>query len=161
MIAVTLDGIDKLDAALQAYPDVIRAALAAKADILASALVDNIRNDKLSGQVLQSRSGALAASLVYDIAGDADAITATVGSEGVAYAAIQEYGGKTAAHEIVAVKGAALAFLVDGALHFARKIEHPGSAIPERSYLRSSLEDFNDTLIAEFSDAAVESWETS
>ena len=72
-----------------------------------------------------------------------------VGSYGdVKYAAIQEYGGKTAAHEILPDKGNVLAFLVAGAMHFARRVEHPGSIIPERSYLRSSLDEMSADIVA-------------
>ena len=39
------------------------------------------------------------------------------------------YGGKTAAHDIVAVKAKALAFLAHGAQHFAKSVHHPGSVI--------------------------------
>ena len=75
------------------------------------------------------------------------------------YAAIQEYGGKTSAHEILPVKGDVLAFVVGGGQHFARRVEHPGSLIPERSYLRSSLDDMKDEILAALADAAAEAWE--
>ena len=45
------------------------------------------------------------------------------------------------------------------AQHFARKVEHPGSLIPERSYLRSALEDMKDEILASLTDAAAEAWE--
>ena len=73
--------------------------------------------------------------------------------------AIQEFGGKTAAHEILPVKAQALAFVAGGALRFARKVEHPGSLIPERSYLRSSLDEMSDEIVAALADAAAESLE--
>ena len=53
-------------------------------------------------------------------------MVASVASEGdVKYAAIQEYGGKTSAHEILPVKGQALAFLIGGAQLFARRVSIP------------------------------------
>ncbi len=91
---------------------------------------------------------------------EADGLRATIGSNGdVKYAAIQEFGGKTAAHEILPGKAQALAFIAGGALRFARKVEHPGSAIPERSYLRSTLDEMSDEIVAALTDAAVESLE--
>lgn len=159
MLTVALDGVDALDTALAAYPQAVAAALADKADALAAVLVDKIRNEKLAGEVLQSRSGALAASIAAEIVADPENTVATIGSSGVKYAAIQEYGGRTSAHEILPSKTAALAFVVDGAMRFARRVEHPGSTIPERSYLRSSLEEMSDQIAAEFSSAAAESWE--
>ena len=77
------------------------------------------------------------------------------------YAAIQEYGGKTSAHEILPAKGDVLAFVAGDGQHFARRIEHPGSVIPERSYLRSALEDMKDEIVAALADAAAEAWESA
>jgi phage gpG-like protein len=112
--------------------------------------------------VLAWRSGALAASIAAEVAGDGEDITATVGSFGdVKYAAIQEYGGKTGAHEILPDKARALAFVSGGAMHFARKVEHPGSVIPERSYLRSSLEEMSAEIVAALTATASESWEAT
>jgi phage gpG-like protein len=157
MFALELDGIEEMGARLDAYPAALGAALAAKAAELAAALADRVRNDKLAGAVLNARSGALRDSICSDVSADADGILALVGSNGdVKYAAIQEYGGKTAAHEILPVKAQALAFVVGGALHFARKVEHPGSMIPERSYLRSSLEEMSGEIVQTLAEAAAE-----
>ena len=90
-----------------------------------------------------------------DVAG----VVASVGSEGdVKYAAIQEYGGKTSAHEILPQKALALAFIAGGALRFARKVEHPGSLIPARSYLGATLDGMSDEIIAALAYAATETW---
>ncbi len=161
MLGVSLDGVAALDAALDSYAGDLADALAAKADVLAQALVDKIRNEKLAGEVLQSRSGALAASIAAEISSDPEQIVATISSQGVEYAAIQEYGGETSAHEILPSKAAALAFVINGALRFARRVEHPGSVIPERSFLRSSLDEMQDVIVAELADAATSSWSAS
>ena len=106
-----------------------------------------VKNDKLSGAVLNAGSGTLRDSIAANVSADADGVVASVGSEGdVKYAAIQEYGGKTSAHEILPIKAQALAFVVGGAQVFARRVEHPGSVIPERSSLRSSLDDMRDEI---------------
>jgi phage gpG-like protein len=160
MFALMLDGLADASTRLEAYPAALAAALDAKATELAAALVDVVRNDKLSGAVLNVRSGALRDSIVASVSADADGITASVGSESdVKYAAIQEYGGKTSAHEILPVKAQALAFIVNGVQHFARRVEHPGSLIPERSYLRSSLNDMQGDIVAALADAAAEALE--
>ena len=115
---------------------------------------------KLAGEALESRSGALAASIAAEVSGDGEDVAATVDSFGdVKYAAIQEYGGKTGAHEILPSKASVLAFVTDGAMHFARRVEHPGSLIPERSYLRSSLDEMSAEIVAALAAAASESWE--
>ena len=157
MFALELDGLDEASARLDTYPATLGVALAAKAAELAAALADRVKSDKLAGGVLNLRTGALQASIEPDVSVEDDGVRATVGSNGeVKYAAIQEYGGKTAAHEILPVKAEALAFLANGALRFARKVEHPGSVIPERSYLRSTLDEMSDEIIASLADAAAE-----
>lgn len=125
-----------------------------------AALADLVKSDKLAGGVLNARSGALSDSIVASVSAGVDGVLASVGSEGdVRYAAIQEYGGKTSAHEILPAKGDVLAFVIGDAQHFARRVEHPGSVIPERSYLRSALEDMKDEILAALADAAGEAWE--
>jgi phage gpG-like protein len=157
MFALELDGLDATSARLDSYPAALSAALAAKASELATALADLVKSDKLAGAVLNVRSGALQASIVGDASSDDQGARASVGSNGdVRYAAIQEYGGKTGAHEILPRKAQALAFTVGGAMRFARKVEHPGSLIPERSYLRSSLDEMSDEIISALSDAAAD-----
>ena len=157
MFAVELEGLDTTIARLDSYPGALAAALAAKATELAAALADLVKTDKLAGSVLSARSGALQASIVADVAADGDGVRALVGSSGdVKYAAIQEFGGKTGAHEILPAKAQALAFIAGGALRFARKVEHPGSLIPKRSYLRSSLDEMRDEIVAALAGAAAD-----
>jgi phage gpG-like protein len=62
----------------------------------------------------------------------------------VKYAAIHEFGGQTAPHLIVPKKAQALAFMgKSGNQVFARQVNHPGSKMPERSFLRSALNDMS------------------
>jgi len=157
MFAIELNGVEETSARLDGLPARLASAISAKAIELAAALADRVKTGKLAGGVLNAQSGALQASIVADVAADRDGIVALVGSTGdVKYAAIQEYGGKTAAHEILPVKAQALAFVAGGALRFARKVEHPGSVIPERSYLRSALQEMGDEITAALTDAASE-----
>lgn len=77
-------------------------------------------------------------------------VTSRVFIDTLPWARIQEEGGKTAPHVIEAVNGKALAFMAPGslglssgggsnALVFAKKVNHPGSRIPERTYARLAL----------------------
>ncbi len=160
MLSLSIDGAEALQARLDAFPAAVRNELAVKAQALSEALADKVRDEKLSGQVLNARTGALRDSIEAQASADGDEIVASVGSYGdVKYAAIQEYGGKTGAHEILPVKGKVLAFLVGGALRFARKVEHPGSVIPERSYLRSSLDEMSAEIVAALAATPAETWE--
>jgi phage gpG-like protein len=161
MSALEVQGLDETSARFDAYPAALQAALGAKATELAATLTDLVKN-KLSGAVLNTSSGALRDSIAASVTADADGVLASVGSEGdVKYAAIQEYGGKTSAHEILPVKGDVLAFVAGNGQHFARRVEHPGSVIPERSYLRSSLEDMKDEILAALADCATDAWESA
>jgi phage gpG-like protein len=159
MLSLSLSGDDALDARLDAYAGALGDAFAAKAETLAQALADAVKLDKLSGQVLAARSGALRDSIEAEVAADGDSIVATIASVGdVKYAAIQEYGGRTAAHEILPVKGKVLAFLAGGAMRFATRVEHPGSTIPERAYLRATLDEQADAIVAALAATPQETW---
>ena len=157
MLSVTLTGADALDARLDGLAPAVIAAVAATSAVLADQLLVLVRQ-KLGGAVLQPRSGALAASIGVDgptIAGDS--VVTTVFSRGdLKYAAIQEYGGVTAPHEILPSRAKALAFLAGGERVFARVVHHPGSHIPERSYLRSSLAEMASQIETGMTAAVVE-----
>ena len=162
MFTLEVQGLDETSARFDAYPAALQAALGAKATELATALADLVKDNKLSSAVLNTRSGTLRDSIAASVTADSDGILASVGAEGgVKYAAIQEYGGKTSAHEILPVKGDVLAFVAGDGQHFARRIEHPGSMIPERSYLRSSLEDMKDEILAALADCAADAGESA
>jgi len=155
-----LQGADKLESQLGNLPVNMRSQLEIKARDLATALVAKVRGEKLSGGVLQTKSGALKDSISAEFSLEDGSVTATIGSFGdVKYAAIQEYGGRTSAHEILPDKAQTLAFLVGGALRFARRVAHPGSTIPAHNYLRSSLDGSSDEIVAQFASVATEAWD--
>ena len=108
----------------------------------AAALLALVRA-KLSGEVLQARSGALRASMRADVAETRAGFDLRVASDGsVAYARIQEYGGRIAVPEIAPRNAKALVFAYGGRVVFAKAARAHAVNIPERSYMRSSLEDF-------------------
>jgi len=134
----------------------IHDALLDQAAALCNTVEARIRQ-KLSGEVLQARSGALAESISSSIDDDGSAVSVSTSSAGVPYAAIQEFGGKTAAHDIVAVKAKALAFSAGGGEVFAKSVRHPGSTIPARSYLASTLLEMRDEIESAWKQAVLES----
>jgi phage gpG-like protein len=147
MLKLSLEGADELSARLAALPDDLRAALAEKIDALAQEILAQIVGVNLSGGVLNARTGALRNSIELRRDDQESAFNVEIATDGSApYDAIQEYGGKTAAHEIVPDKATALAFMFGGKQVFARRVQHPGSQIPERSYMRSALEDRGDDI---------------
>lgn len=143
MIEVTLDA------------GAVQGALVQEADALRNILESRIQQ-KLSGGVLATRSGALAASIQSSVEDDGSAVAIVGSSTGVPYAAIQEFGGKTGAHDIVAVKAKALAFTAAGGQSFANRVHHPGSNIPARSYIGSSFAEMSAEIVAGFKQAVLE-----
>ena len=155
-----LEGADALDGRLGSLPAEMRALLETKARLLAEKLAAKVRDEKLSGGALQTRTGALKASIVADVSTADATLSATVGSIGdVKYAAIQEHGGRTAAHQILSDKSSVLAFLIGGATRFARSVQHPGSTLPARAYLGTALEDMRDEIVTELAGVADQAWE--
>ncbi len=68
LMFAALDGAEALDDQLAALPGDIQARLEAKVRDLAETLAAKVRDEKLSGQSLQTRSGALKASIAAEIA---------------------------------------------------------------------------------------------
>ncbi len=135
--------------------DVISQILAGRVADLAQQLEARVR-DNLSGAILNQRLGRLLASIFSGTADDGTETSGFVGSEGVPYAAIQEYGGKTAAHEIVAVKATALAFTGAGGQIFAKSVHHPGSLIPAHAYLGQALEAMRDAITTDLKQSVLD-----
>jgi phage gpG-like protein len=95
---------------------------------------------KVSGPVLKTRTGTLRRKINAKFEESGAGITGSVGLA-LVYGAIHEYGGITKAHVIQARRKKALAFQVGGVGLVRKSVKHPGSKMPERSYLRSSLEE--------------------
>lgn len=117
-----------------------------------------IRNDKLSGQVLNARSHKLQQSIQTEVEDGGTSIVGTVFSNNslAPYNAIHEFGGVIPAHDIVASKAGALAFLWGGKQMLLKKVHIPDVTMPERSYMRSSLADKREEIIADIKQAAID-----
>ncbi len=133
----------------------LQSALQQQAEALCAALKARIQQ-KLSGETLQTRSGALSASIQSSVEDDGSAVSIVASSIGVSYAAIQEFGGKTTAHDIVAVKAKALVFAAGGGQVFAKRVHHPGSTIPARSYIGESIAEMSDEITVSLKQAVLE-----
>lgn len=134
---------------LEAKLPKILQALTDKLTVDMAKLQAHVVGDKLSGQVLQHRTGKLAASI---IAGEAelagDKITGSVSGAGgpAFYGRFHEYG-TTNAYTIVPTNKKALAFMLGGKQVIVRSVLHP--PIQERSFMRSSLADLRDQIVAD------------
>lgn len=156
MLNVVITGDKELIAKLDAMPARVREALIKKVTALSLKLEDKVKR-KLNGEVLNHRTGKLWRSITHKVESDSQSITGRVFSSGdVKYAAIHEFGGKTSPHVIEARNGKALAFQLTGKQAFFRKVNHPGSTIPERSFLRSSLADMKDEIVDGLKEAVAE-----
>jgi phage gpG-like protein len=119
-------------------------------------LLTHVKADKLSGQVLNVRTGRLRRSINMRMSDGLDGIYAAVGTN-VVYARPNEFGAVTSPHEIVAKNAKALAFIMGvsqgaggvgpGQMMFRKSVHHPGSKIPERSFLRSALADMRGEIL--------------
>ena len=154
MLALALR--DGASAALADMPERVRAALSAKANALAAELEAKIQQ-KLAGTVLNARTGALAGSIIATIEDSSANVSVSIATSGdVKYAAIHEFGGTIPPHEIVPDKAKALAFAIGGKQVFAARVNLPAVAMPERSYMRSSLAEMADAIREELAEAVVE-----
>jgi len=135
--------------------DAIQRIIAERVSDLTQQLEARVK-DNFSGAILSQRSGRLLASIISGTTDEGDATQGFVASEGVPYAAIQEYGGKTAAHDIVAVKAKALAFAGAGGEVFAKSVHHPGSLIPAHAYLGRALADMHDAISTDLKQSVLE-----
>lgn len=152
-------GVDLRDGAsatLAAMPERVRDVLSSKASTLAAELQAKIQQ-KLSGTVLNQKSGALARSIVATVDNaSANIFVSIVTSGDIKYAAIHEFGGIIPPHEILPDKAKALAFVIGGKPAFATRVNLPAITMPERSYMRSSLADLADEIGEGLSEAVVE-----
>ena len=154
MISAQLVGDEQLLQRLRALHDTINAGLARCITQLGIDLQRNVQQDKLSGQVLKTRTGTLKSSIDCRVGQSARGATADVFTA-LRYAAAQEYGftgtvsvgaslrrirqsfGRPIAEKTISVRA------------YDRRM-----SLPERSFLRSALEDMTPA-IGEAINAAV------
>jgi phage gpG-like protein len=112
---------------VEGVPNNVRAALKKEIEKLTLKLLRTVKQDKLSGQVLNVRTGRLRRSINSEISETSDSIIGSVGTN-VEYAKYHEYGeiqGTGGRGILDALKKAALPQSVNG--------------LPPRSFLRSAL----------------------
>jgi len=114
-----------------------------------------IVKEKLTGQVLKTQTGRLRRSISASMSPAGPIVTGIVGTN-VEYAAIHEFGGKTGAHQILPKRGKALAFNWKGKDVVFAKVNHPGSIMPERSFMRTALNEMKPQILQEFQNAIFE-----
>lgn len=158
ILNISITGDASIVESLGRLPSAINQALYRKILTLALKMERNVKVGKLNGQVLNRISGALSRSIQHEVIKTPNGAIGKVFSSGdVKYAAIHEYGGVTAPHIIVPKKASVLAFAGQGGKTvFAKSVKHPGSKIPERSFLRSTLTDMSTEISLGMKEAVVQ-----
>lgn len=146
---VTVVGDQELRARFDSMPQRVHDRLLGAITSLALKLQNHVVQDKLSGQVLKRRTGKLAGSIHNSVQDAGTSITGRVYSSGINYAAIHEFGGHIPERRPVNAK--ALHWVSGGKDVFAMYAR--AFDMPERSYLRSSLADMREEIIAGMTNA--------
>jgi phage gpG-like protein len=137
-LPIKIEGADAVAAKLALAPDKIKAAVRRAVEASAAGVMAGAKA-KVSDDILHVKTGRLRRSIHYSMGGTDETPSAVIGTN-VEYAAIHEFGGQTRAHVIEALNAKVLAFKgPSGDMVFAKRVHHPGSHMPERSFLRSTL----------------------
>ena len=146
MISASLVGDQQALERLRALPEAVNSRLLGAINRLGIELQQDVKQDKLSGQVLTSRTGSLRSSIDFRIDQSRSTFTATVFTDS-RYAAAQEYGFVGT----VSVR-ASLRRIREA---FGRPISEKTISVraydcrmnlPERSFLRSALKDMTPAI---------------
>jgi hypothetical protein len=164
-----ITGTNRLVARLGALADDVHARVADAMRNETIALQDEVLSRMT--ELFANAGGKMRDALGSDVSDNGQQITGTVSAAGLPYLAIQEFGGVTRPHEIFPVNAQALAFLWNGVpvavkqyqsgkayfkqggdtggMFFAKHVSHPGSHMPERSYMRAALAQRRSVIIAD------------
>ena len=153
MLSVTVIGEEQLKQRFQSMPGRTHNALLRTITGWALRLENYVKQEKLSGQVLNHITGKLQGSIHNDIADSPDSIVGRVYSSNAAspYNAAQEYG--AIIPDRYPVNAQALHFYIGGKEIFAKFAK--GFTLKERSYMRSSLAENAAAIIEDIKRAAI------
>ena len=146
MITAYLIGDEQAVERLRALPEAVNSRLLRLITQLGIELQLAVQQDKLSGQVLRSRSGSLKSSIGVKVDQSGGAITASVFSESQ-YAGAQEYGFagtvsvRASLRRMTEAFGRPIAEKMISVRAYDRRMD-----LPERSFLRSALDDMTPAI---------------
>ena len=156
MIAARLVGDDVVLEWLSGASDAVASGIAQAITQLGIELQRHIQDDELSGQMIAVRSGSLKSSIDLQIDQDSERISVTVYSDSK-YAAAHEYGFagtvdvKASLRRIREAFGRQISEKTINVRAYRRGIE-----LPERSFMRSALEDMDPAIRDEVEAALLE-----
>jgi hypothetical protein len=156
MITVEAVGLDTLHAKLNALPDKFRKKLYGNMLVQADKLVSYIKQNELSGQLLNVQSGKLRDSIAQEnLQNDSNGVVFQVASTGnLPYAPPLNNG--CGPYIIEAVNAKALAFEVGGVMVFAKRVNHPGQKA--RHYMELGLQHQKAEIIEAMQDSMTGAW---
>jgi len=146
VITAYLAGDEQLLERLRALPDVFNSGLVRSITQLGIDLQRNVQQDKLGGHVLRSRTGALKSNIDLRVDQGARSVTTSVFTD-LRYGAAQEYGFAgtvsvgASLRRIREAFGRPIAEKTISVRAFNRRMD-----LPERSFLRSALEDMTPAI---------------
>lgn len=155
-------GLQEFVARFGRIPDAVRAKLQGGMMEVGQAVTDAAK--ARAAMLFANGGGSIAESIGWHTESTDEQEVAVIRAEGLPYLAIQEFGGVTSPHDIFPVNAAVLAFMSPASLGFssgavgndmvfAKAVHHPGSRMPERSYMRSGLHDSRAQIIAILTEA--------
>lgn len=148
MLSISVTGDREVIRNLKKYPEKVNDALYRKIYALTLELERKVKSEKLSGQVLNVKTGSLRSSVYSRVTRDRDGAEGKVAvPPDVPYGAIHEFGGVIEIPEITPVKAKALHWIGKDGEMFAKRVRAHTITMPERSYLRSSLSEMKDDII--------------
>jgi len=154
VIAVEILGADAVLGRLAALPGAVEDGLARALARLSLELQARVQG-KLSGEVLQSRSGALRASVAASLEARAGSLSISLGSA-LSYSAYQEYGFRGIESVRAQLRTIREAFgrpLRGGPREIAVRAYSRRVDYPAHSFLRSALAELQPEIVAEIEDA--------
>ena len=146
MITAYIVGDQQVLERLRAVPDAVNSGLLRAITQLGIELQRDVQQDKLSGQVLRSRTGALKSSIDLRVDQNGGAITANVFTDS-RYGGVQEYGFagtvsvRASLRRITEAFGRPIGEKTISVRAYDRRVD-----LPERSFLRSALEDMRPAI---------------
>ena len=157
-ITASVVGLEETEDRLEAIPEVVGQRIRNALNQIGSDFATYVRDVKLSGGVLNPRSGKLRSSITYTMQGGGTMQYVDVTSQGVPYAKIHEYGGIVNIPEIQPKNARALHFVSGGADIYAARTQAHAVTIPERSFMRSTTDEQRQPITDRLSSAVQNLW---
>jgi phage gpG-like protein len=156
VITARLVGDDAVLAWLRATPDAIASGIGRAISQLGIELQRKVQEDELSGQILAARCGSLRSSIGMEVDEDSERVSATVFSDS-RYAYAHEYGFagtvdvRASLRRMTEAFGRPISEKTINVRAYRRRMD-----LPERSFLRSALEDMDPAIREEVGAALLE-----